>query len=346
MKTKNKSARVGIFGGTFNPVHLGHLNSVETVLRKQDLEQIFVVPARENPLKQWVDSPSPEQRLQMVQISFEKMAPQVQVDDQEIRRGGPSYTIDTLQAYAEKFPPENLYLIIGADQLHEFDQWKKFDLILDLANLLVTTRPGSELPRSTEELPKGLQDLVALFDRNFIQLKSGRFIEFVRLDDMNISATDIRKRLRTGRNVSKMLSVPVEEFIRSHDLYGPLGPKIGDYEKFTVFCSEVMFGKKGINVRAFDLRKMDAPSEFAVVASGTSTRHTSALAENVMRAVKEEYGVLPQSIEGLSEGRWVLLDYGALIVHLFYDYVRQEYLLEDLWKAGIDMQLQDPSAAK
>ena len=124
-----------------------------------------------------------------------------------------------------------------------------------------------------------------------------------------------------------------------------MGDKIGDFKKFSSFAGDVLFSKKGIQVRGFDLRKMSAPSEFAVICSGTSTRHTSSLAENLIDAVKEEYGVLPQSIEGLSEGRWVVLDYGSLIVHLFYDFVRQEYSIEKLWLDAVDIGLKDSSLA-
>ena len=128
-------------------------------------------------------------------------------------------------------------------------------------------------------------------------LTTGRSIEFVRLQDVDVSASDVRKRLRSGRNVDRHLSIKVEEFIREKNLYGPLGPKIGDYEAFTGFCSQVLFDKKGIKVRAFDLRETEAATEFTLIASGTSTRHASSLAEAISRAVKDEYNVFPQSAE-------------------------------------------------
>jgi nicotinate-nucleotide adenylyltransferase len=89
--------------------------------------------------------------------------------------------------------------------------------------------------------------------------------------------------------------------------------------------------KGGVNVKNYDLRDKSAPSEFTVICSGTSTRHATALAEHLTREVKKDYNVWPQNIEGQSEGRWIVIDYGALIMHTFYDYVRQEYRLEELW---------------
>jgi nicotinate-nucleotide adenylyltransferase len=100
-----------------------------------------------------------------------------------------------------------------------------------------------------------------------------------------------------------------------------------------------------LNVKGFDLRPTTAPTEFSLVASGTSTRHTAALAEGVLSAVKEEFNVFPQSVEGMAEGRWVLLDYGSLIVHVFYDFVRQEYRLEELWREARDLEIKDSVGA-
>jgi nicotinate-nucleotide adenylyltransferase len=184
------------------------------------------------------------------------------------------------------------------------------------------------------------------FDFNFIELKTGRNIQFVKLNDLEISGTELRKFLRNGKNVEKYIPLGVESYIKANKIYRNLGDRIGDYLKFTEFCSHRLFDKKAIQVKAFDLRKMSAPSEFTIVASGTSTRHTASLAENLMMSVKEEYGLYPQSIEGVDEGRWVVVDYGSLIVHVFYDFIRQEYSIENLWKEGIDLKVKDPTLEK
>lgn len=195
-------------------------------------------------------------------------------------------------------------------------------------------------------MPEGLRPLVADFDRQFIQLETGRNVEFLRLTDNDISSSEVRKNLLTGKSVDRFIPIPIEEYIRKNELYAPLKERIGEYEDFTRFCANVLFERKAINVKGFDLRDQDAPTEFTLIASGTSTRHASSLAETVVRAVKEEFNVYPQSVEGLQEGRWVLLDYGSLIVHLFYDFVRQEYQIEELWRKGRDLQLKDPFVGK
>jgi nicotinate-nucleotide adenylyltransferase len=341
MTTKNE--KVGIFGGSFNPPHMGHLNSLQTVMKKAGLGKIHVIPAYQNPLKPQTEGPTPEQRLEMTKLAVESWGPQYVVDDQEIKKSGVSYTIETIENLRKQVDAENLFLIIGIDTFHHFDKWKDVKEILSESNLIVTSRSGFDLPQSSDELPAKVKKLVADFDFNFVELKTGRNIQFIHLQDIDISATELRKRLRTGKNVEKFIPLSVENYIKNNKLYQNLGQRIGDYQKFTEFCANVLFSKKGILVVGYDLRKLSAPSEFTLVCSGTSTKHTSSLADNLAQAVKEEFNVLPQSIEGLSEGRWVVIDYGALIVHIFYDFVRNEYALEKLWKDAVNLQLKEKS---
>lgn len=336
--------RVGIFGGSFNPPHMGHINSLLTVQKKAGLDKIHVVPAAQNPLKVQIAGPSNEQRLELVKLALNSYGKQFFVDNQEILRGGLSYTIDTILNLRKEIDPEDLFLILGADQFEELSQWKDYQKILTEANLIVTTRPGWDIPQESDELPEYLKSLIAEYDFNFIELTTGRNIQFIRLQDVEVSSTEVRKLLRSGRPVEKVLPLAVENYIRDNKLYRPIAEKIGDFEKFTEFCASVLFSKKAIQVRGFDLTELSAPTEFTLIGSGTSTRHAVSLAENVVEAVKDEYNVLPLSVEGIDEGRWVLVDYGSLIVHVFYDFVRQEYSLEKLWKDGRELSLKDTSA--
>ncbi len=334
--------KIGIFGGSFNPPHLGHITCLTTVQKKTGLDKVFVVPSFQSPLKTPIEGPSPEQRLQMVRLALQSYGSAFEIDEQEIKRGGTSYTIDTLKSYSKKYKPDDMHLIMGADHLETFDSWKDYKQILKETNLIIATRPGFDIPSSKEKLPAYLQEFILEYDFNFIELTTGRNIQFIRLQDVDVSASELRKRIRSGRSVEKFLPLAVETYIRENKIYATLKDKIQDYEKFTEFCAHQLFSRKAIQVKGFDLRGMSGLSEFALVTSGTSTRHTSALAENLVQAIKDEYRINPQSIEGLEEGRWVVVDYGSLIVHVFYDYVRQEYSIEKLWKEGKDMGLKDP----
>lgn len=336
--------KVGIYGGSFNPPHMGHVNALVTVSKKLGLDQVRIVPVAISPLKVPIEGPSAEQRLEMTKKAFETYGSKFVVDDIETRRGGISYTIDTVLELRKKIKAEDLFLIIGADHLEFFPQWKDYKKLLSEVNLIVTSRPGFDIPTDESEYPPFISDLVAESDFNFIELKTGRSIQFLRLEDVEVSSSEIRRRIRASGALDKLLPLSVETYIRDNKLYASLKEKITDYNKFTEFCAGVLSSKKAVGVKAFDLQKMAAPSEFTLIASGTSTRHAVSLAEGLVRAVKEEFRLHPQSVEGLGEGRWVVVDYGSLIVHVFYDYVRQEYNLEGLWKMAQEIKLGTPPA--
>lgn len=327
-------SKIGIFGGTFDPLHMGHINSMISVAGEYNLDQIRVVPAFQSPFRQPTAGPSPEQRFEMVEKGLDNYKDILKVDRQEIDRGGVSYTIGTIDHVKAEHQDDELFLIVGMDQFEGFDRWKSFEKILNRSHLIVTSRPGADLPSSLQDFPLGLVDLVEDYDGNQALLNTGKSIYFFQLDDVDLSATEIRKRFRDKASVHEMVPKPVSDYVREHGLYQAVSAKIGDFEKFTENCIQYLLSKKSIQVKAFDLRGMDFPSEFTIVTSGTSTKQTSALAQNLIREIKTKYGTYPQHTEGLREGRWVVLDYGATIIHIFYDYVRMEYRLEELWTSG------------
>jgi len=333
--------KIGIFGGSFNPPHNGHVNSLTTVQKKMGFDLIHIVPNNQNPLKIPTDSPATEHRLAMAKQAFQSYGDKFFVDDIELKRGGKSYTVDTIQELLKKYKSNELFLIIGADNFETFSEWKDYKKILELANIVVTTRPGYQIPENEKEWPDYLTPLVADSDFGTLELTTGRSIEFITLDDLDISSSELRKRLRLGRPTEKFLPLAVESYIKEHGLYRVTKEKISDFKAFSEFCAQALMDKKAIAVRGFDLQSLSTTCDYAIVASGTSTRHTSSLAENLIKAVKDEFNIYPLGIEGVDEGRWVVVDYGALIVHLFYDFVRQEYRLEDLWKKGTELTFTD-----
>jgi nicotinate-nucleotide adenylyltransferase len=323
--------KIGVFGGNFDPFHMGHLGSMRTVQETLSLAKILVVPAFESPLRSWSESSSVEDRVSMAKLGVQGFEPELEVDQREVQRGGTSYTVDTLQSLRKEHPEAHLHLIVGMDQFEKFHLWKDYQAILELADLVVTSRPGVDWPQGLADWPPPLVELVEDLSARQALLKSGGMIHFVQLKDLDISASDIRRRLRSGQSIKGLVPEPVERYIFERELFQGVKKSIGDFAAFTTFCESVLKDKGAIRPETFDLRKKQMPSEFVLVTSGTSTRHASSLAEHVVREVKREYGVWPQSVEGQSEGRWVAVDYGSLILHVFYDFVRQEYRLEDLY---------------
>ncbi len=328
-------ARVGIFGGRFNPIHYGHINSLLSVAETLQLSKVLVMPAYQSPLSDPMDfGPTPDERLEMVRLALKEYAPLVHVSDDEIRRGGISYTIDTIHDLLARRPEDQLNLIVGLDQFENFDRWKNVNEILSLVDVVVTSRPGLVLPKRREGLPAGIVQWVADFDGEEAILKTGRTIHFVQLKDVSISATEVRRRVRQGLPIHEHVPSAVELYIHEKRLYESVLKAVGDYSKLLRFAAKVLDEKGALRIIGFDVREIQSTTEFTLVASGSSTRHASALAENLAKEIRKEFGVWPQNTEGQREGRWIVLDYGALIVHVFYDYVRQEYRLEDLWKAA------------
>jgi len=335
--------KIGIFGGSFNPPHNGHVNSLTTVQKKMGFDLIHIIPNSQNPLKIPMEGPNNEHRSELVRRAFSTYGEAFKVNICELQRGGKSYTIDTVKELLNVHKSSELYLIIGADNFENFSAWKDYKKLLELVNIVVTTRPGYQIPENESEWPDYLTPLVAESDFGAFELTTGRSIEFITLEDLDISSSELRKKLRVGRPAEKFLPLAVERYIKEQGLYRTGSSKISNFKDFTEFCAQILFDKKAIAVKAFDIQTVSSSSDYTLIASGTSTRHASSMAENLVKAVKDEFNVYPLGVEGVDEGRWVVVDYGALIIHVFYDFIRQEYRLEDLWKNGTELKLSDQS---
>lgn len=331
----------GFFGGSFNPPHNGHIQSLLAIQKKVGLKKVHIIPSFANPLKISLEGPTPEQRLEMTRLAFETYGDQFVIDDREIRRKGKSFTIETIRELQKEYPEDELFMVIGADLLEELPEWKDYKKIFEETNVIVMTRAGHDFPHTREDLPGWLQKMTAEYDFNFVQLKSEKTVQFVSLPEIDISSTNVRKRLRLGRPADQFIPLATETYIRENEVYKKNQQKVSDYLKLTKQCANILSDKKAVAVMGFDLQATSPTTDFALVGSGTSTRHASSLADSVIRTVKDEYNLAPFSIEGMDEGRWIVIDYGALMVHIFYDFVRQEYNLEGLWKnaQSVDLKL-------
>lgn len=304
------------------------------------LKEILIVPNRQNPLRAVMQGPTPEQRYEMVNLGIEELDQQkFRILDLEIKRAGLSYTVDTIDIIKKNNKSAEIFLIIGVENLKNFHEWKNFSKILKTVNLIVTSRPGNDLPKSKEELPGWLKEFSKIVMPEKITLTTGKKIEFVQLEDVPLSSTEIRRKVRAGENIVNLTPPQVINYIKQHNLYNPKEVLVSDYAEMTKFCASVALEKGGLSVQAYDVRNLTQPAEYTLAISGTSTRHAKAICEYIMKEVKERYGVYPQGTEGMNEGRWVVVDYGALMIHVFYDFVRNEYKIEDLWQSASRLSL-------
>lgn len=189
-------SKIGIFGGTFDPIHNGHLITAQSVREIRGLEKIIFIPSFVSPHKQKIDSANPEQRLKMIDLAIEDV-PFFESSDFEIVKEGISYTVDTLHEFKRKY--DEIEFIIGYDNIFDFHTWKDPDEIMKLAKIIVLKRKSS--------LPAPFKD---------------KYVDeaiFVQTRGIEISATDIRERVKKGLPIHFLVPQKVKEYIYSTDLY-------------------------------------------------------------------------------------------------------------------------------
>ncbi|MDA0999583.1 MAG: nicotinate-nucleotide adenylyltransferase [bacterium] len=224
--------RVGILGGTFNPIHYGHLRPAEEVCEALGLEEVRLIPLAQPAHKEEGEIAPAEDRFEMVRLACEDN-PRFVSDPIEIERGGVSYTIDTLCALqAGPCRGKETFFIIGADAFAELHIWRAPLELLEVTNFAVTLRMG----QSAEEVLRTLKERLAPFrpggisfestgDSEFQFVDSKKVINFVPITHFEISGTDIRARARAGGSLRYLLPSPVELFIICRGLFG--SPKPG-----------------------------------------------------------------------------------------------------------------------
>lgn len=193
--------RIGVFGGTFDPPHTGHLELARAALEHLQLDEVIFMPANRNPLKRRHDTAPPKHRLEMIRRLIEGEA-QFGVSDQEITRGGPSYTVDTMSELQMAQPGEYWFLL-GADSLKGLKDWKQPERLLRMCRLGVVMRPPQ-----TEALVLGrLPDEVRAK------------VDLIPMKPMDISATELRERIAKGKPTAPWLAPAVLQYINANGLY-------------------------------------------------------------------------------------------------------------------------------
>lgn len=195
---------IGIFGGSFDPVHNGHKRLAVFMCERLSLRKMLIIPAAVSPFKSSSGADA-LQRMKMCSLQFPEEI--FTVSDIEIKRGGKSYTVDTVNSIRELYPDERLYLIIGSDQLLSFDRWYRFSEIMEKAVICAVSREGS--------VP--VEQLEAFADSRLRQYGEVLIFDF---EPFEISSTEIRRIIKDGKGAEDYISAEVEDFIRREGLYG------------------------------------------------------------------------------------------------------------------------------
>ncbi len=199
--------KIGIFGGSFDPVHLGHLLVGEFCREQAQLDEVWFVPVYKAPHKSEGPVASDKHRVEMLKLATWGQSG-FQVSDLEIRRGGISYTVDTLEAVKQTQPETQFFFLMGADSLNDFGTWSQPERICQLATPLVVVRGGEKEPQWTV-----LQNYV---EGDLVEIKQRHRIDFPAID---LSSSEIRKRVEEGRSIRFQTPRSVEEYIRTQAVY-------------------------------------------------------------------------------------------------------------------------------
>jgi nicotinate-nucleotide adenylyltransferase len=184
---------IGLFLGSFNPVHLGHTNIVQQTLKAGHFQKALIVVSPQSPFKSSSELATASHRIKMCELATNNMQ-RVEVSDIELHLPKPSYTINTLRILNERHKGDRLTIVLGMDQAERMKDWKDFDSVLEMCDLCFYPRPGYPIP--------------AGFSYNVF--------EGVKMD---ISSSEIRERIRNGLDISSLVHPKVKEYINAHQLY-------------------------------------------------------------------------------------------------------------------------------
>jgi nicotinate-nucleotide adenylyltransferase len=217
MQPRHKA--IGILGGTFDPIHIGHLRMALEVTETLKLESVHLIPSYQ-PMYRATPVATPLQRLQMVEHAIIQ-EPKLIADDREIRRGGATYTIDTLIEMRNAIPDTPLCLLIGIDAFLDLPNWHRFQEIFSYAHIVVAYRPLYQLPKTGI-----VADLIEKYRQHNLtsvhQTLAGSLL-FCTMTQLEISATNIRKQFELGNNPRYLIPDRVYDYIQAQHIYNKVG---------------------------------------------------------------------------------------------------------------------------
>ena len=222
----NKGKRqIGMLGGSFDPVHMGHIGLAQETRKKFGLDQVLFIPVFQSPHKSHIPLTLTTHRMEMLRLALKDSA-HFGISDTEMRREEVSYTIDTINRFRLKYSSSELYLIMGYDNLLDLDLWKDSREIMENCHILVASRPGLKVFNSTGKV-------FGLFNRDspyrlgkiknktqeFIHRETGKKLVVYGISPRDISSSVVRERLVLGKSVDNLLPPEVETYIIEHQIY-------------------------------------------------------------------------------------------------------------------------------
>jgi nicotinate-nucleotide adenylyltransferase len=353
----------GMLGGTFDPIHLGHLAVAREAHAFLDLDYVLFIPNGIPPHKRQQEVAAASHREAMVRLAIEG-EPDFHLSRLELERPGPSFAVDTVAALADVSLAEGRpepWFILSAEAVDDFDAWHEPGRILDLCRVAVAPRPGAER-----------------LDRDWLASRfPGRDDRFALLPgpSLDIASTAVRERIRQGQAIEDLVPEPVGRYIAAHGLYlptsqpgrrpagteaakvAPADPRGAErpglpasraggraaparpgipaaVDESTLRMAhrvvELASDKKASDIVLLDVRGQTTMTDYFVICSGASERQLDAIADGIVEGIRHD-GEAPLSREGIASSHWVLIDFGGVIVHVMSVPERDFYQLEKLW---------------
>ena len=214
--------KIGLMGGSFDPVHAGHLRAAEEISERLALDEVIFIPTLVSPHKSSETMAAPSHRLNMLELSA-KRNPRFRVSDMELRREPPSYTIDTLRALKRSGPENGYYFIMGCELFSEIDTWKDFAELFNYSNFVVLRRPGYDFADSASPIPLALENdfRYSYSDKGMdvFAHKSSNELFFVDIAGIRVSSTEVRELACRGNSLRYLVAREVEGYIAENGLY-------------------------------------------------------------------------------------------------------------------------------
>ena len=210
---------IGVYGGTFNPIHFGHLRTAEEIRQRFALREIIFVPSAQPPHKRSPEIIDGSHRLKMVTLAVTGN-PVFSASDIEVRRGGKSYSLDTLRELKKLHPESTLAFICGLDAFLEIDTWYRYQQLFSEADFIVTTRPGARRVALAKAIPAAIRAEFKRQGRSEVFVhSSGKTLTFTAVTGLDISSTLVRRFVREGFSPRYLIPRRVGEYITEHHLY-------------------------------------------------------------------------------------------------------------------------------
>nr|HDN01214.1 nicotinate (nicotinamide) nucleotide adenylyltransferase [Deltaproteobacteria bacterium] len=333
--------RIGLLGGTLDPVHFGHLRSAEEIREVMELDEIWFMPAALPPHKEPSKLTSFAHRLAMAELAVNSID-FFKATAIEGERIGPSYSIDTLKELRKRYKNRaEFFFILGSDAFLDIETWKDHGRLTDYGSLVVMRRGAEDSSGLKQVISRAFPNHRIQGEKDLFVAHGKGSIYLYSVTHLAISGTDIRRRARAGLSVRFLVPEKVRIYMEKNSLYaepgGDLLPSLADKEsKISSLAEPVqqivagILENKGEQLIILDMRGLSPLADFFIISQGRSTRHVQGIANRLRKDLRKK-GIRCRGVEGEQEGKWVLMDYGDVIVHLFYGPTRDFYDLEGLW---------------